>query len=74
MHLYGDSRFMLQDMCRSEKWEVHLHGDKTIQVVCAHVQFLASGSMPVVVTTGHGVKTCSSLRSSPQLQVFGVTG
>ena len=63
-------RFTLQDMCRSEKWELYLHGDKTIQVVCAHVQFLASGYMPVVVTTGHGVRTCRTLRSSPQLQVL----
>ena len=70
VHLYGDSRFKLQDLCRSVKWEVYLHGDKTIQVVCAHVQFLASGYMPVVVTTRHVVKTCSSLRSSPQLQVL----
>ena len=71
---YNYSRFKLKDKCRSEKWEVYLYGDKTIQVVCAHVQFLDSGYMPVVVTTGHGVRTCRTLRSSPQLQVLALRG
>ena len=53
---YNYSRFKLKDKCRSEKWELYLYGDKTIQVVCAHVQFYA-----VVVTTGHGVQTCRKL-------------
>ena len=63
---YNYSRFKLKDKCRSEKWEVYLYGDKTI-LVCAHVQFLDSGYMPFVVTTGHGVRTCRTLWSSPQL-------
>ena len=58
---YIYSRFKLKDKCRSEKWEVYLHGDKTIKVERAQVQFLDSGDMPVVVTTGHGVQTCRKL-------------
>ena len=27
------SRFKLKDKCRSEKWEVYLYGDMTIQVM-----------------------------------------
>ena len=27
------SRFKLEDMCRSEKWEVYLYGDMTIKVM-----------------------------------------
>ena len=30
---YNSSQFKLKDKCRSEKWEVYLFGDKTIQVV-----------------------------------------
>ena len=71
---YNYSRFKLKDKCRSEKWELYLYGDKTIQVVCAHVQVLDSGYMPVVVTTGHAVRTCRTLRSSPQLQVLALRG
>ena len=58
---YNYSRFKLKDKCRSEKWELYLYGDMTIQVVCAQVQFLDSGDMPVVVTTGHGVQMCRKL-------------
>ena len=58
---YIYSRFMLKDKCRSEKWEVRQFGDKTIKVERAQVQFLDSGDMPVVVTTGHGVQTCRKL-------------
>ena len=65
---YKYSRFKLKDKCRSEKWELYLYGDMTIQVVRAQVQFLDSGDMPVVVTTGHGVLTCRKLWISPQLQ------
>ena len=60
---YNYSRLKLMDKCRSKKWELYLYGDKTIQVVCAQMQFYA-----VVVTTGHGVRTCRKLRRSPQLQ------
>ena len=67
---YNNSRFKLKDKCRSEKWDVYLCGDMTIKVERAHVQFLVSGDMPVVVTTGHGVQTCSKLRRSPQLQLL----
>ena len=49
------TRFKLKDKCRSEKWELYLYGDMTIKVERAQVQFLDSGDMPVVVTTGHGV-------------------
>ena len=45
---YTYSRFKLMDKCRSEKWELYLYGDKTIQVVCAQVQFLVSGDMPLL--------------------------
>ena len=55
------SRFKLKGKCRSEKWEVYLYGDKTIKVERAQVQFLDSGDMPVVVTTGHGVQTFRKL-------------
>ena len=65
---YFFSRFKLLDKCRSAKWEVYLYGDMTIKVERAQVQFLDSGDMPVVVTTGHGVQTCRKLRGSPQLQ------
>ena len=58
---YIYSRFKLEDMCRSENWEVYLYGDMTIKVERAQVQFLVSGDMPVVVTTGHGVQTCRKL-------------
>ena len=58
----------LKGKCRCERWEVYLCGDMTIKVVLAQVQFLDSGDMPVVVTTGHGVQTCRKLRRSPQLQ------
>ena len=51
---YIFSRFKLKGKCRSEKWEVYLYGDMTIKVERAQVQFLDSGDMPVVVTTGHG--------------------
>ena len=54
-------RFKLKDKCRSERWELYLYGDMTIQVVRAQVQFLDSGDMPVVVTTGHGVQACRKL-------------
>ena len=47
---------------------MYLCGDMTIKVVLAQVQFLDSGDMPVVVTTGHGVQTCRKLQRSPQLQ------
>ena len=30
---YNSSRFMLKDKCRSEKWELYLYGDMTIQVM-----------------------------------------
>ena len=40
---------------------MYLYGDKTIKVERALVQFLDSGDMPVVVTTGHGVQTCRKL-------------
>ena len=40
---------------------MYLYGDKTIKVERAQVQFLDSGDMPVVVTTGHGVQTCRKL-------------
>ena len=66
---YNYSRFKLKDKCRSEKWEVYLCGDMTIEVVLAQMQFLDS-DMPVVVTTGHGVHTCRKLRRSPQLQLM----
>ena len=36
---YNYSRFKLKDKCRSEKWEVYLCGDMTIEVVLAQVQF-----------------------------------
>ena len=52
---YNHSRFKLKDKCRSEKWELYLYDDMTIKVERAQVQFLDSGDMPVVVTTGHGV-------------------
>ena len=58
-HIY--SRFKLKGKCRSEKWEVYLYGDMTIKVERAQVQFLDSGDMPVVVTTGLGVQTCRKL-------------
>ena len=45
---YNYSRFKLKDKCRSEKWELYLYGDKTIQVVCAQVQFLVRGDMPLL--------------------------
>ena len=48
-------QFKLKGKCRSEKWELYLYGDMTIKVERAQVQFLDSGDMPVVVTTGHGV-------------------
>ena len=31
---YNYSRFKLKDKCRSEKWELYLYGDKTIQARC----------------------------------------
>ena len=65
---YNYSRFKLKDKCRSEKWELYLYGVMTIKVERAQVQFLDSGDMPVVVTTGHGLQTCRKLRKSPQLQ------
>ena len=37
---YNYSRFKLKDKCRSEKWELYLYGDKTIQVVCAQCAVL----------------------------------
>ena len=46
---YNFSWFKLKDKCRSVKLEVYLYGDMTIQVVRAHVQFLVSCHMPVVV-------------------------
>ena len=61
----------MKDKCRSEKWELYLYGDMTIQVVRAQVQFLDSGDMPVVVTTGHGVQTCRKLRISPAVAFMG---
>ena len=67
---YNFSRFTLKDKCRSEKLEVYLYADMSILVVRAQVQFLDSGDMPVVVTTGHGVQTCRKLRRSPQLQLM----
>ena len=67
---YNYSRFKLKDKCRSEKWEVYLYGDMTIKVERAQVQFLVSGDMPVVVTTGHGVQTCRKLWFST-VAVFG---
>ena len=45
---YNYSRFKLKDKCRSEKWELNLYGDKTIQVVRAQVQFLDSGAFPLL--------------------------
>ena len=68
------SRFKLKDKCRSEKLEVYLCGDMTILVMRVQVQFLGSGDMPVVMTTGHGVLKCRILRMSPQLQFIVVTG
>ena len=64
------SRFKLKDKCRSEKWEVYLYGDMTIKVERAQVQFLVSGDMLIVVTTGHGVQTCRKLWFST-VAVFG---
>ena len=58
---YFFSRFKLKGKCRSEKWDVYLYGDETIKVERAQVQFLDSGDMPVVVTTGLGVQTCREL-------------
>ena len=65
---YNFSRFKLKDKCRSENLEVYLCGDMTILVMRVQVQFLGSGDMPVVMTTGHGVLKCRILRMSPQLQ------
>ena len=56
--IYNFSRFMLKDKCRSEKWELYLYGDMTIQVVGAQVQFLESGDMPVDVQRQLPVVTC----------------
>ena len=44
---YIYSRFKLEDMCRSENWEVFLYDGMSIYVERAHVQFLDSGDMPV---------------------------
>ena len=62
------SRVKLKDKCRRNQWEVYLCGDMTILVMRLQVQFLGSGDMPVVVTTGHGVLKRRKLRMSPQLQ------
>ena len=67
---YNYSRFKLKDKCRSEKWELYLYGDMTIMVERAQVQFLDSGDMPVVVTTGHRVQTCRQV-CFPTVAVLG---
>ena len=54
-------RFKLKGKGRSVKWEVFLYDGMSINVERAQVQFLDSGDMPVVVTTGHGVQTCRKL-------------
>ena len=48
------SRFKLKDKCRSEKWEVYLCGDMTIEVVLAQVQFLGSVTCPLLLRRGVG--------------------
>ena len=67
---YIYSRFKLKGKCRSEKWEVYLYGDMTIKVELAQVQFLDSGDMPIVVTTGLGVQSCRKMLFST-VAVFG---
>ena len=45
---YNFSRFKFKDKCRSEKWELYLYGDRTIQVVRAQMQFLDSVTCPLL--------------------------
>ena len=68
---YNYSRFKLKGKCRSEKWEVYLYGDKIIKVERAQVQFLDSGDMPVVVTTGHGVQTSKKTLGASACSMIG---
>ena len=48
---YNYSRFTLKDKCRSEKWEVYLHGDMTIKVMGPDVQKTAE----ISAVAFHGV-------------------
>ena len=51
---YNSSRFQLKDKCRSEKWEVYLYVDMTIQVVRAQMQFFDSVTCPWLLRQGMG--------------------
>ena len=70
---YNFSRFKLRDKCRSEKWEVYLYGDMTIQVVYAHVQFLVCVTCPLCYDRAWGPDVQITAEDSAAA-VHGVTG
>ena len=70
---YNYSRLKLKDKFRSEKWELCLYGDKTIQVVCAHVQFLVSVTCPLCYDRAWGPDVQITAEVSAAA-VHGVTG